>query len=176
MCDFSLWQLTAPSLDLQEVQALGGREATQDPKEIRVLLKEHTSYSGTSTTSRLSVLCCLQVIRDSQGYQDYQGRTLFKFHTECRRGMQVSHVSSNSFVNLQHLKSKCTAQLFPPFHQLQELKRVDVQRSIAVTPAVAKGQSCSSILSDIYCFLGSAVDNISSAKFSFFLPFLGKSG
>lgn len=43
MCDCSLWQLTAPSLDLQEVQDLGGREATQDPKETRVLLKEQIS-------------------------------------------------------------------------------------------------------------------------------------
>lgn len=57
MCDCSLWQLTAPSLDLQEVQDLGEREATQDPKEIRVLLEEQTSYSGTSKTSTLSVLC-----------------------------------------------------------------------------------------------------------------------
>lgn len=137
MCDCSLWQRTAPSLDLQEVQDLGEREATQDPKEIRVLLGTHFIVWSLSD-KQTECFVCLQVIRDSQGYQDYQGRTLFKFHTECRRGMQVSHVSSKSFVSLQH--HKCTAQIFP-FLQLQEIKRVEVQ-SIAVAPAAAKGQTC----------------------------------
>lgn len=53
----------APSPARQEALDQGVTEGTQDPEERRVIL-------------------------DAQVYQDYQGPTLSKFHTECRRGMQ----------------------------------------------------------------------------------------
>lgn len=86
ICDCAPLQLTAPSQDLQEVQDPGEREGTQDPKEIKVLVNKVLQIFQDKQTE---CFICLQVIRDSQGCQDYQGRTLFKFLTECRRGTQV---------------------------------------------------------------------------------------
>lgn len=42
ICVCSLLQLTAPSQDLLEVQGPGEREGTQDPKEIKVLVKKQS--------------------------------------------------------------------------------------------------------------------------------------
>lgn len=84
----ALLQLTAPSQDLLEVQDPGEREGTQDPKEIKVLVKKQILQIFED--KQTECFTCLQVIRDSQGYQDYQGRTLFKFLTGCRGGTQVS--------------------------------------------------------------------------------------
>lgn len=42
MCVCALLQLMAPSQDLLEVQDPGEREGTQDPKEIKVLVKKQS--------------------------------------------------------------------------------------------------------------------------------------
>lgn len=149
MCDYSLWQLTAPSLDLQEVQDLGGTEATQDPKEIRVLLIEQTSYSGTSKTSRLSVLCASR-------WSGTARVTRVTRVVHCSNPTQSAEEGCGSVTvpetALETSRIVNVHLSFSPFHQLQELKRVEGQRSIAVAPAVPKGQTCYSVLFDIYCF------------------------
>lgn len=86
-------------------------------------------------------------MQDAQVYQDYQEHTRFKFHTECRRGIQVSRrvVKPHRKCPVLHT-CNITSSCFS--HQLQAIKWSVVIRSIAVKPPVAKGLTYYWVMSD----------------------------
>lgn len=88
----------APSRDPQEALDQRETEGIQGPEEKGVhanraleMLRIFQMFGQSFEEQQSKSFICLQVIQDAQVCQDYQGHTLFKFHTKCRRGKQVGH-------------------------------------------------------------------------------------
>lgn len=91
-----LLQRTAPSPDLQGALDQRVTEGTRDPEEKRVHVHradetQRIFFDVIKNIKTEIFLCsCLQVTPGTQVWRDYPGPTLSKFHTGCRKGMQVT--------------------------------------------------------------------------------------
>lgn len=84
------------------------------------MFKPNEADRNDTQEASLSGFWCWQVKQDAQVYQDYQGRTLFKFRTMCKSGMQVClcvyFAQLNLFGNVRGLNVHVTepCHLFSP--------------------------------------------------------------